>query len=62
MNLALMEMRIAAIHFLREFDISLAEPFTTQGENSITLGPGDDLPILCSPRTQQTKSQLPSAL
>ena len=55
MNVALLEMRLAAIRFLRRFKLSLVpRDFEAAGTNLITLGPDDGLPLVLVPREGPT--------
>jgi cytochrome P450 len=52
LNLALLEMRLTCVHFLRRFHLRLADPsFEAEALNSITLGPAGRLPIVFEART-----------
>ena len=55
MNVALLEMRLAAVRFLRRFKLSLdPQDFEAAGTNLITLGPDDGLPLVAVPREGMT--------
>ena len=59
MNVALMEMRLVAVLFLRRFEFSLDPPsFEATGRNLITLGPDEGLPLVLSPRAHASLARL----
>jgi cytochrome P450 len=51
LNLALLEMRLTCVHFLRHFHLRLADPsFEAEAINSITLGPAGRIPLVFNRR------------